>query len=141
MYWQNIYQQGSSIHCQWLRKSLPLIFFQLSLWNLYGCYFIFWLFLDNLNLHTTPNFNNYFVFRDCAIKFNDYFVFPREFDMEPYTVLGLAKIEGELIADENEEVEEIGKTQSTKYRLVGVVVHSGTQWTGQQGTLLLLHTA
>ena len=45
--------------------------------------------------------------------------------MEPYTVLGLAKIEGELIADENEEVEEIGKTQSTKYRLVGVVVHSG----------------
>ena len=52
MYWQNIYQQDSSIHSQ----SLWLIFFQLSLWYLCGCYFIFWLFLDNLNLHTTPNF-------------------------------------------------------------------------------------
>lgn len=34
------------------------------------------------------------IFRECAIKFNDYFEFPREFDMEPYTVHGLAKIEG-----------------------------------------------
>lgn len=32
--------------------------------------------------------------RDCPIKFNDYFEFPREIDMEPYTVYGLAKIEG-----------------------------------------------
>ena len=32
--------------------------------------------------------------RECAIKFNDYFEFPRELDMEPYTVAGLAKIEG-----------------------------------------------
>lgn len=32
--------------------------------------------------------------RESAIKFNDYFEFPREFDMEPYTVQGLAKIEG-----------------------------------------------
>lgn len=36
----------------------------------------------------------YLNFRECAIKFNDYFEFPREFDMEPYTVQGLAKIEG-----------------------------------------------
>ena len=37
----------------------------------------------------------YFVlYRECAIKFNDYFEFPREFDMEPYTVQGMAKIEG-----------------------------------------------
>ena len=35
--------------------------------------------------------------RECAIKFNDYFEFPREFDMEPYTVQGLAKIEGLLL--------------------------------------------
>ncbi len=35
--------------------------------------------------------------RECAIKFNDYFEFPREFDMEPYTVQGLAKIEGKKI--------------------------------------------
>ena len=33
-------------------------------------------------------------FRECAIKFNDYFEFPRDLDMEPYTVQGLAKIEG-----------------------------------------------
>lgn len=33
--------------------------------------------------------------RECPIKFNDYFEFPREIDMEPYTVYGLAKMEGE----------------------------------------------
>ncbi|XP_030838236.1 probable ubiquitin carboxyl-terminal hydrolase FAF-X isoform X3 [Strongylocentrotus purpuratus] len=66
--------------------------------------------------------------RECAIKFNDYFEFPKEFDMDPYTVEGLAKIEGEIIADderENSEEEEEGSSRSTKYRLVGVVVHSG----------------
>ena len=63
--------------------------------------------------------------RECAIKFNDYFEFPRELDMDPYTVQGLAKIEGELIADENEEVESKGASTCTKYRLVGLVVHSG----------------
>ncbi|XP_041351568.1 probable ubiquitin carboxyl-terminal hydrolase FAF-X isoform X2 [Gigantopelta aegis] len=57
--------------------------------------------------------------RECAIKFNDYFEFPRKFDMEPYTVQGVAKVEGEVIDDEEE------KPQSTKYRLIGVVVHSG----------------
>ena len=31
--------------------------------------------------------------RDVAVKFNDYFEFPREFDMEPYTVEGLARLE------------------------------------------------
>ena len=35
--------------------------------------------------------------RECAIKFNDYFEFPRELDMAPYTVAGLSKIEGEAI--------------------------------------------
>ena len=65
------------------------------------------------------------IFRECAIKFNDYFEFPRDFDMEPYTVQGLAKIEGESISDENESGEEKGENVSTKYRLVGVVVHSG----------------
>jgi len=32
--------------------------------------------------------------RETPIKFNDYFEFPRELDMEPYTVQGLAKAEG-----------------------------------------------
>ncbi|BFZ00611.1 hypothetical protein BsWGS_03650 [Bradybaena similaris] len=56
--------------------------------------------------------------RECAIKFNDYFEFPKELNMEPYTVQGLAKLEGEII-------DEFDETQSTKYRLVGVLVHSG----------------
>lgn len=34
--------------------------------------------------------------RECPIKFNDYFEFPREIDMEPYTVYGLSKMEGRL---------------------------------------------
>ncbi|OWF40886.1 probable ubiquitin carboxyl-terminal hydrolase FAF-X isoform X2 [Mizuhopecten yessoensis] len=58
--------------------------------------------------------------RESAIKFNDYFEFPREIDMEPYTVQGLAKIEGEIIDDDFDT-----KPQSTKYKLFGVVVHSG----------------
>ncbi|KAK3596917.1 hypothetical protein CHS0354_031696 [Potamilus streckersoni] len=58
--------------------------------------------------------------RESAIKFNDYFEFPREFDMEPYTVQGLAKIEGEIIDADCDE-----KGQCTKYKLIGVVVHSG----------------
>ncbi|XP_070538663.1 ubiquitin carboxyl-terminal hydrolase 9X-like isoform X2 [Ptychodera flava] len=66
--------------------------------------------------------------RECAIKFNDHFEFPREFDMEPYTVAGLAKIEGEEIHDDNEDSNidsEDNANVSTKYKLVGVLVHSG----------------
>ncbi|XP_049853945.1 probable ubiquitin carboxyl-terminal hydrolase FAF-X isoform X1 [Schistocerca gregaria] len=58
--------------------------------------------------------------RVCAIKFNDYFEFPRDLDMEPYTVSGLAKLEGEMI-----DYEEISKDLCTKYQLSGIVVHSG----------------
>lgn len=32
--------------------------------------------------------------RECAVKFNDYFEFPRDIDMEPFTELGLAKLQG-----------------------------------------------
>ena len=54
--------------------------------------------------------------------------------MEPFTVEGLAKIEGELVEDdrceekEKDEVEnepKVEKPGSTVYNLVGVVVHSG----------------
>ena len=53
--------------------------------------------------------------------------------MEPFTVEGLAKIEGEVVEDERCEEkekqeceeEEIEKPGSTVYNLVGVVVHSG----------------
>ena len=32
--------------------------------------------------------------REMAVKFNDYFEFPREFDMAPYTAATLAELEG-----------------------------------------------
>ncbi|XP_044752373.1 probable ubiquitin carboxyl-terminal hydrolase FAF-X [Coccinella septempunctata] len=60
--------------------------------------------------------------RVCAIKFNDYFEFPRDLDMEPYTVQGLAKIEGEMI---DCDLDSSGSEVCTKYRLSGIVVHSG----------------
>lgn len=60
--------------------------------------------------------------RVCAIKFNDYFEFPRDLDMEPYTVSGLAKLEGEIIDWDHEEAI---KGTCTKYQLTGIVVHSG----------------
>ncbi|KAK0096487.1 hypothetical protein PV326_005319 [Microctonus aethiopoides] len=60
--------------------------------------------------------------RVCAIKFNDYFEFPRDLDMEPYTVSGLAKLEGEVI---DCDYEEVNKETCTKYQLSGIVVHSG----------------
>lgn len=83
--------------------------------------------------------------RGCSIKFNDYFEFPRTLDMEPYTVDGLAKIEGKRIEDmiERENIsleieinedndfkdssghEKEREFQCTKYELCGIVVHSG----------------
>ena len=75
----------------------------------------------------------YWFYRDCAVKFNDYFEFPRQFDLEPFTVEGLAKLEGEIIEDDVPEEqllsgkvkEEQDPPKSTVYRLMGVVVHSG----------------
>ncbi|KAM9576324.1 ubiquitin carboxyl-terminal hydrolase 9X-like isoform 3-T3 [Trichechus inunguis] len=68
--------------------------------------------------------------RECAIKFNDYFEFPRELDMEPYTVTGVAKLEGDNINQDSQLIKqneqfESETAESTKYRLVGVLVHSG----------------
>ncbi|XP_063100555.1 probable ubiquitin carboxyl-terminal hydrolase FAF-X isoform X2 [Cavia porcellus] len=68
--------------------------------------------------------------RKSAIKFNDYFEFPREVDMEPYTVAGVVKLEGDSINPESQLIEpneeyESEVAGSTKYRLVGVLVHSG----------------
>ena len=60
--------------------------------------------------------------RLCLIKFNDYFEFPREIDMEPYTVGGLAKIEGEAVDCDPSDLD--GR-KVTKYKLRGMVVHSG----------------
>jgi len=35
-----------------------------------------------------------FVCRECAVKYNSYFEFPRKLDMSPYTAATLAKLEG-----------------------------------------------
>ncbi|XP_062862625.1 probable ubiquitin carboxyl-terminal hydrolase FAF-X isoform X2 [Trichomycterus rosablanca] len=68
--------------------------------------------------------------RECAIKFNDYFEFPRELDMEPYTVAGVAKLEGSDVHPENQVIQQHDPLEpempcSSRYRLVGVLVHSG----------------
>ncbi|XP_066519025.1 ubiquitin carboxyl-terminal hydrolase 9X-like isoform X1 [Hoplias malabaricus] len=68
--------------------------------------------------------------RECAIKFNDYFEFPRELDMEPYTVAGVAKLEGDELSPESQVIHqnpplELESGGSSRYRLVGVLVHSG----------------
>ncbi|KAI5613502.1 putative ubiquitin carboxyl-terminal hydrolase FAF-X isoform X3, partial [Silurus asotus] len=68
--------------------------------------------------------------RECAIKFNDYFEFPRELDMEPYTVAGVAKLESNEVTSENQVVHQNAPLDpelggSSRYRLVGVLVHSG----------------
>uniref|UniRef100_A0A8C0XF89 ubiquitinyl hydrolase 1 n=1 Tax=Castor canadensis TaxID=51338 RepID=A0A8C0XF89_CASCN len=68
--------------------------------------------------------------RECAIKFNDYFEFPRELDMEPYTVAGVAKLERDNVNQESQLIQQNEQSESdiagsTKYRLVGVLVHSG----------------
>lgn len=59
--------------------------------------------------------------RECSIKFNDYFEFPRELDMDPYTVAGLAR-NGELIDYDPEDMKTV---VCSKYKLTGIVVHSG----------------
>uniref|UniRef100_A0A915KA51 USP domain-containing protein n=1 Tax=Romanomermis culicivorax TaxID=13658 RepID=A0A915KA51_ROMCU len=56
--------------------------------------------------------------REVAVKFHDYFQFPREVDMEPYTADGLSKLEGHL----SETCEE---KANTVYELRGIVIHSG----------------
>ena len=64
--------------------------------------------------------------RETAIKFNDYFEFPRILDMNPYTVRGLAKLDGEVIDEDlvacDDSTFEGG---CSKYELSGIVVHSG----------------
>lgn len=64
--------------------------------------------------------------REMAVKFNDYFEFPREFDISPYTAAGLAKLEGnacmgeERVRDEEREkqrhtcIEKKGDRESNK---------------------------
>lgn len=123
-----------------------------------------------------------------AIKFNDYFEFPREFDMAPYTAAVLSEVdshrvtsgvvdanvnEADLIdnkgevkrgklgvsdsgedgiggkkADKEKGVDkeesrpgdEPGKGVSTKYRLRGVVVHSGQASGGHYYSFIYLRS-
>lgn len=97
----------------------------------------------------------------CAIKFNDYFEFPRELDVEPYTgnplqnsdrwdkpldyliifqhgffvlAWGLARADGDASLWEGEE--EV--TKETHYQLSGIVVHSGQASGGHYYSYVLL---
>ncbi|XP_047040633.1 probable ubiquitin carboxyl-terminal hydrolase FAF-X isoform X3 [Helicoverpa zea] len=70
----------------------------------------------------------------CAIKFNDYFEFPRELDVEPYTAWGLARAEGDSSLWEGGEE----KAQETHYQLSGIVVHSGQASGGHYYSYVLL---
>jgi len=63
--------------------------------------------------------------RETPIKFNDYFEFPRELDMEPFTVQGLAKAEGTPAIVDNTTDDSNSTNESTRYRLVGIIVHMG----------------
>ena len=83
--------------------------------------------------------------RESAIKFNDYFEFPRVFDMEPYTVKGLAKLEGEIIDDDlvglcGEEINSENDVCS-KYELTGILVHSGQASGGHYYSYILHKTS
>lgn len=71
--------------------------------------------------------------RESAIKFNDYFEFPRILDMQPYTVKGLAQIEGEVIEDDLSS----NQKEYTRYELSGIVVHSGQASGGHYYSFIL----
>ncbi|OQV21658.1 putative ubiquitin carboxyl-terminal hydrolase FAF-X [Hypsibius exemplaris] len=88
--------------------------------------------------------------REQPIKFNDYFEFPREIDMEPYTAAGLAKSDGFVIQDEDDIIREVEEASGMKprrsgtvpppsshYRLVGIVVHSGQATGGHYYSFIL----
>ncbi|MCP9265238.1 Bm2, isoform a [Dirofilaria immitis] len=77
--------------------------------------------------------------RDSPQKYNDYFEFPLDLDMMPFTVHGLAQAEGtsERASPETNDVygaagtstihheAKLNDNNSTKYCLRGVIVHSG----------------
>ncbi|GMT33883.1 hypothetical protein PFISCL1PPCAC_25180, partial [Pristionchus fissidentatus] len=54
--------------------------------------------------------------KECSIKFNDYFEFPFELDIQSYTVEGLEKLEKGITLE---------NIKDYQYVLRGVVVHSG----------------
>ena len=41
--------------------------------------------------------------REIAVKSNEYFEFPRDLDMEPYTVKGIARIDREMRLKHNQQ--------------------------------------
>ena len=78
--------------------------------------------------------------RETAVKSNEYFEFPRELDMEPYTVTGVARSESktsnsnsknDVSINEDNSISSPATDDTTSeavsnfYKLVGIVVHSG----------------
>ena len=54
----------------------------------------------------------FFLNRDCAVKFNDYFEFPRQFDMEPFTTF-CALYRCSRVLSNNQEDISLGETKLT----------------------------
>ena len=76
--------------------------------------------------------------RDAAVKFNDYFEFPRELDMEPYTVAGLARRENEAVDCEPEDLDD---TIVRKYKPPHGAAHGNAHvaiWAGRKCEILPL---
>src|SRR5947207_5877603 len=75
---------------------------------------------DNLIFHLKRF--EYSIKQGTRIKVNDYFPFPKEIDLFPYTVQAI----------ENQESGQSKATQTTQliYELVGVLVHTGTAESG-----------
>ncbi|XP_065840857.1 ubiquitin carboxyl-terminal hydrolase 9X-like [Oscarella lobularis] len=71
------------------------------------------------------------------IRYHGHLLESLEQNIEPYTVDGLAKIEGERIGvssdDESDDEREKTINQCTKYSLAGVVIHNGNASGGQMG--------
>ena len=63
--------------------------------------------------------------RECATKFNDYFEFPRQLDMEPYTESGIARRDVENTSSSSGTSTPTVGDDPALYNLIGVVVHSG----------------
>jgi ubiquitin carboxyl-terminal hydrolase 9/24 len=63
--------------------------------------------------------------RETAVKSNEYFEFPRDLDMRPYTVQGIAAAETDHVQVDPFAATTTDPNQDCQYKLVGIVVHSG----------------
>ena len=65
---------------------------------------------------------------ETRFKLNDHFEFPIDLDMRPYTVAGLAEAAGKDLSEDSKH--KLYPPSYYQYKLVGVLVHSGTAEAG-----------